>query len=125
MATDKPVSVDAYIESFPEDVRAILQEVRRTIHDAVPGAGEKISYAIPAVTLDGKALVYFSGWQKHVSVYPIPTGDDALTRELEPYRAGKGTLKFPLGSPVPYELIRRVAARFAEQRQAGGPRAAA
>lgn len=86
MATDKPVSVDAYIESFPEDVREVLQEVRRTIHDAVPGAGEKISYAIPAVTLDGKALLYFSGWQKHVGVYPIPEGDDALARELEPYR---------------------------------------
>lgn len=118
MTTDKPVSVDAYIERLPAEVREILQEVRRTMHDAVPGAGEKISYAIPAITLDGKALVYFSGWRRHVSVYPVPEGDDALTRELEPYRAGKGTLKFPLGEPVPYALIGRVAARFREQHEA-------
>ena len=119
MAMDKPVSVDAYIERFPEEVRTVLQEVRRTLHDAVPGAGETISYAIPALTLDGRVLLYFAGWQKHVSVYPVPHGDEALVRALEPYRSGKGTLAFPLGEPVPYDLIGRVAAGFREQRGAG------
>lgn len=118
---DEPASVDAYIDAFPEDVQTVLQKVRLAIHDAVPGAGEKISYQIPAITLDGKVLIYFSGWRKHIGVYPIPETDAAFARELEPYRAGKGTLKFPLAEPVPYDLIGRVAARFLAQRQAGTP----
>ncbi len=118
---DKPASVDAYIDAFPKDVQTVLQKVRLAIHDAVPGAGEKISYQIPAITLDDKVLLYFSGWRKHVSVYPLPEGDEDLARELEPYKAGKGTLKFLLDKPVPYDLIGRVAARFLAQRQAGTP----
>jgi hypothetical protein len=34
------------------------------------------------------------------------------------YKSGKGTLKFPLGKPIPYELIGRVAAALAGQRRA-------
>jgi uncharacterized protein YdhG (YjbR/CyaY superfamily) len=109
----KWANVDDYIASFPEETQAVLQQMRRAIHDAVPGAGEKISYQIPTVTLDGKAVVYFSGWAKHVSLYPVPDGDAALDDELAPYRAGKGTLKFPLAKPIPYELIGRAAAQLA------------
>ena len=65
-------------------------------------------------------VVYFSGWKRHVSVYPIPdtSGDAALERELKPFIAGKGTLKFALDKPLPIELIQRVAARLLEQRLA-------
>lgn len=119
---EKFTSVDEYIDSFPEDVQAILRTVRHTIHDAVPGASEKISYQIPAITLAGKPLLYFSGWQKHISVYPIPETDEALDQELAPYRSGKGTLKFPLTKPIPYDLIGRLAALFVEQREADRPR---
>jgi hypothetical protein len=37
-----------------------------------------------------------------------------LAAALEPYLSGKGTLKFPLRKPIPYELIGRVAALLAE-----------
>ncbi len=36
-------SVDQYISSFPQPVQDVLQEIRRTMHDEVPGAGETIS----------------------------------------------------------------------------------
>ena len=109
-------TVDEYIGSFPDDVRDILREIRRTIQAAGPDAGERISYGIAAYTLGGRDLVYFAGWKKHISVYPVPTGDPELTQELTPYLAAKGTLKFPLGQPVPYPLIGRVAAALAQQR---------
>ena len=105
MAENRFASVDEYIGSFPADVREVLEEVRRTVRAVVPEAGEKISYQIPTVTLDGKALLYFSGWKEHIALYPIPPVDDALAAEIEPYRSGKGTLKFPLKQPIPYDLI--------------------
>ena len=106
-------TVGEYIGSFPGDVQDILREVRSTIHGAVPEAAERISYGIAAVTLDGRDLVYFAGWKRHISVYPVPVGDADLTTELTPYLAARGTLKFPLGKPVPYPLIGRVAAVLA------------
>ena len=109
-------TVGEYIGSFPGEVQDILREVRSTIHGAVPAAGERISYGIAAFTLGGRDLVYFAGWKKHISVYPVPTEDAELTQELTPYLAAKGTLKFPLGQPVPYPLIGRVAAVLASQR---------
>jgi uncharacterized protein YdhG (YjbR/CyaY superfamily) len=109
-------SVDEYIGSFPAEVREVLEEVRRTIHAVVPLAGEKISYQLPTITLDGKSLMYFSGWKEHVSIYPIPPLDAALTADLEPYRSGKGTLKFPLEHPIPYDLITRLTQAFVAAR---------
>ena len=112
MAENKYASVDEYIEAFPPDVQAVLQEVRRTIRAVVPDAGEKISYQIPTITLDGKYLLYFSGWKEHIALYPIPPLDEALATELAPYRSGKGTLKFPLKKPIPYNLITRLTQAF-------------
>jgi uncharacterized protein YdhG (YjbR/CyaY superfamily) len=115
-----PATVDEYIGSFPPAVGRILEDVRVALRAAVPGAEESISYGIPTLTVDGRYVVYFSGWKHHVAVYPIPdTGtDEALARDIAPHRAGKGTLRFPLGEPMPLELIGRVAIRLLEQRQA-------
>jgi uncharacterized protein YdhG (YjbR/CyaY superfamily) len=116
VAENKFASVDDYIDSFPPDVQQVLQEVRRTIRRVVPDAGEKISYQIPTVTLDGKALLYFSGWKEHIALYPIPPLDDDLAADIEPYRSGKGTLKFPLTKPIPYDLITRLTQAFVAAR---------
>jgi uncharacterized protein YdhG (YjbR/CyaY superfamily) len=110
-------TIDEYIASFPADVQVILTEVRRTIRGVVPDAGEMISYQIPAMTLGGKPLVYFAGWKNHISVYPLPAADADFARELAPYLAGKGTAQFPLRRPVPYDLIGRLAALLAAQRE--------
>jgi uncharacterized protein YdhG (YjbR/CyaY superfamily) len=115
LVTAKPADIDTYIASFPEDVAPILEELRRTIHRALPDATEAITYDIPTFKVNGHNVVHFAGWKQHVSLYPIPDGDAAFEREIEPYRAGKGTLKFPLGKPIPYDLVARITAMLAER----------
>ncbi|MFJ6535756.1 iron chaperone [Paenarthrobacter sp. NPDC091711] len=110
-------TVDAYISAQPEATQRILQEIRRTIHAAVPDAGEMISYGIPTITIDGHYVVYFAAWVHHISVYPVPRGDEGLTTELAPFLSGKGTLKFPLAKPIPYSLIAKVAAQLAAEKK--------
>ena len=110
-------TIDDYIESFPREVQPILEAVRRAIRRAAPGTEETISYQMPTFTLNGKYLVYFGGWKHHIGVYPIPPVDEALENELSQYRAAKGTLRFPLREPVPYELIERVVALLMRNRQ--------
>jgi uncharacterized protein YdhG (YjbR/CyaY superfamily) len=103
-------SVDEYIASFPPEVQATLQDVRRVMRAAAPGTQEAISYGIPTLTLEGRYLIYFAGWKRHISVYPIPSGDEALQGDLAPYVAAKGTLRFPIDQPIPLELIGRATA---------------
>ena len=120
MADQQFASVEEYIGSFPAGVQAILEQVRRAILDAVPGAGETISYHIPTITLGGRPLLYLAGWKRHISVYPAPAGDEALERRLGQYRSAKSTLKFPLSQPVPYDLIAQVAKLSQRRREDGG-----
>ena len=108
--------VDGYVSACPEEVRPILQEIRRAVRRALPASGETLSYAMPTVTLDGAPLMYFAAWKRHIGVYPVPPAEGALEHELAPYRAAKDTVRFPLNRPVPYELIERLAAFLAERR---------
>ena len=106
-------TIDEYIASFPPAVQEVLQDIRRTMHAVVPDAGEAISYNMPSLTLGGRSFVYFAGWKRHVSVYPIPDGDDAYEEQLTPYRSGASTAKFPLGKPIPHDLIARITKHLA------------
>ncbi|MDB5542344.1 MAG: hypothetical protein JWQ89_4071 [Devosia sp.] len=110
-----PETMDTYIAGFPPEVQALLEQLRHTIRAAAPEASETISYGIATFKQAGTYVIYFAGWKKHLSVYPIPRGDPALEADLAPYREAKGTLRFPLDRPVPLDLVRRVvAARLAE-----------
>ena len=100
-------NIDEYIAAFPPEVQAILERIRRTIHDAAPGATETISYRIPAFTLGG-ALVYFAAFKNHIGFYPPVSGDAGLEKAISPYAGEKGNLRFPLDRPIPYGLIKRI-----------------
>ena len=109
--------VDAYLASLPAETRSVVAELRRRmLAVAPPDAVEAITYQMPTIKLHGKNLVHYAGWRHHVSVYPAPVGDDALQVELARYADGKGTLKFPLVEPIPYELTERAAAALIDER---------
>jgi uncharacterized protein YdhG (YjbR/CyaY superfamily) len=108
-------SVDGYIDALPEDVRPLMEGVRRSIRTVVPDIGETISYSMPTFTLDGKPLLHVAAWKKHIGVYPLPGMDDDLARDVEPYRGAKDTMRLPLDA-VPYELLERVLAAMLQQR---------
>jgi uncharacterized protein YdhG (YjbR/CyaY superfamily) len=114
-------SVDEYISGYPDDVQAVLRRIRQVLHDVVPGAGDKISYQMPTITMDGQSLVYFAAWKKHIGMYPIPVRDDDLEREIAPYRAATDTVRFPFSQEIPYGLIGRIGALLVEMRQAERP----
>jgi uncharacterized protein YdhG (YjbR/CyaY superfamily) len=115
-------SVDEYIGTYPQDVQATLQRVRRAIRKAVPGAAELISYQIPAYVVRPGPVLYFAGWKAHYSLYPATAALVAAFKDdLAPYEVSKGTIRFPLSQPVPVNLIERIArfrAREAAERAA-------
>ena len=103
-----PGDIDEYIATFPNHVQKILEQVRQTIRKAAPQAEEAISYAMPAFKLNGKALVYFAGYEKHIGLYATPSGHAAFEKELSRYKQGKGSVQFPIDEPMPLSLIAKI-----------------
>ena len=101
-------TIDEYIAEFPVETQKVLSEVRALIKATAPDATETISYAIPTFDLNGRHLVHFAGYARHIGFYPIPSGMEAFKEELKPYKQGKGSVQFPLDRPLPKELIRRI-----------------
>lgn len=100
-------TIDEYISTFPEDIQIILQKIRQVVRAAAPEAKEAISYQMPAFKLNGN-LVYFAAFKSHIGFYPTPSGSEAFQKELSPYKAGKGSIRFPLDKPIPYNLIKKI-----------------
>src|SRR6266849_7981272 len=101
-------TMDKYIGAFPENVQSILEKLRETVRQAAPEAVESISYDMPTFKLDGKRLVYFSAWKNHIGFYSIPEGNEAFGKQLSPYSGPKGSLRFPLEKPIPYDLVNKI-----------------
>lgn len=100
-------SVDEYIKEFPKEVQEMLHKVRKVIKEAAPKAEEKISYQMPTYALYGN-LVHFAAYKNHIGFYPTPSAINAFKEELSEYKGAKGSVQFPIGKPIPYELIDRI-----------------
>lgn len=100
-------NIDEYIAGFPAEVQEILQKVRQAIREAAPGAQETINYQIPTFVLEGN-LVHFGGYKKHIGFYPAPSGIEKFKHKLSEYEVAKGSVKFPLEKPIPYDLIKEI-----------------
>lgn len=105
-----------YLRTSLKDVQSILEKIRQTIKKEVPGAEETISYKIPTFKINGKYLVYFAGWKNHISLYPIPTGDESFRKEVAKYVAAKGTIKFPLNKPISFNLVKKTVVFLLKER---------
>ncbi len=102
-------SIDEYIVTFPEEVQKKLEELRAVIKAAAPDAEEKISYQMPTFALKGN-LVHFAAYKNHIGFYPTPSGIEEFKDELSAYEGAKGSIRFPLDKPIPYDLIAKIVA---------------
>jgi uncharacterized protein YdhG (YjbR/CyaY superfamily) len=102
-------SVGEYIATHPAPVRRVLRRVRSVIRKTLPRAEETISYQIPAYKLGGRIVIYFAGWKAHYSLYPSTARVVAALKDaLAPYGVSKGTIRFPIGEPVPEKIIEAI-----------------
>lgn len=109
MATSRktPKNFADYLERFPRGAQQRLQKMRLTIKKAAPQAKEKISYGIPAFTLNGM-LVWFAAFKNHVGFYPRTSAIAAFKKKLSAYKGAKGSVQFPFDKPLPLGLVSRM-----------------
>ncbi|HEY8198958.1 MAG TPA: DUF1801 domain-containing protein [Candidatus Limnocylindrales bacterium] len=118
-----PSSVDEYLAGLPDDRRAVMEALRRTVKAAAPEAAETIAYQMPALrSHGGQFLVSYAAYKRHYSLFPASGAVvAALGIELTPYLAGKGTIQFPANEPLPLALVTRiVTVRVAENAERAG-----
>lgn len=111
MAKTNYQSIDDYISGFDAADRAALQAIRESIHAAVPGAEEAISYQLPAFRFHGW-IFYFSAYADHyaISCPPPFTVYETFKNELIAYEMTKTAVKFSKLRPMPLELIQQMSA---------------
>ncbi len=100
-------TIDEYIATFPKPIQTILEELRQAIRDSAPNAEETISYQMPAFRLNG-ILVYFAAFKDHVSFFPTSSAVEAFKEKLSHYEISKGTVRFPINEPIPFDLVKEM-----------------
>jgi uncharacterized protein YdhG (YjbR/CyaY superfamily) len=63
-----------YINKSSKDTKPKLELMYKTIKDIAPKTDELIAYGMPTFKLNGKNLVHFGGFKKHVGFFPTPKG---------------------------------------------------
>jgi uncharacterized protein YdhG (YjbR/CyaY superfamily) len=100
-------TIDEYIMQFSPEIQEVLKNLRNIVKEAAPEAKESMSWKMPTFVLHGN-LVHFAVHKNHIGLYPAPSCIETFKEELSPYKSSKGAVQFPLGKPMPYELISRI-----------------
>lgn len=99
--------VKQYFAKLKSPQKEILEKVRQTIQKSAPQAKERMSYGVPAFVLQGGPILY-AAFKTHIGLYPEPATIKKFAFELKNYETAKGTIKFPLDKPVPFDLIGKI-----------------
>ncbi len=100
--------IETYINDFPIEVQEKLYEIRKIIFEEVPEATERISFNMPTYELEGKKIIYFAGFKKHIGLYPFPDAVEDFRDKLADYKTSVGTIQLPLNKSIPADLIREI-----------------
>lgn len=108
--------INAYLAALPPSQQEALGRVRAELHRLVPDAEESIGYGMPMITRGGQGVLWFAGWKKHCSIYPLTDSFLAAHEaELEGFGRTKGSLHFTPEAPLPPSLFEElVKARLAD-----------
>lgn len=105
-----PQTIVAYIKQFDLTTQKILDKIYSGLKKQIPNASEAIKYGMPTFVVNGKNLLHFAAYEKHIGFYPTPEPIVKFKKELLKYKTSKGAIQFPLDQPMPYELIKKITA---------------
>ncbi|MGD2178495.1 MAG: DUF1801 domain-containing protein [Anaerolineae bacterium] len=117
--SDKPESVEAYLEQLAPERREALERLRALVFQVAPDATETMRYGMPAYDVGGKELCLFASQKRYVSLYLDPKIVERYRGELEGLSLGKSCVRFrnleriPLGTVE--HMLKDIARRGARE----------
>ncbi|HWS21132.1 MAG TPA: DUF1801 domain-containing protein [Methanoregula sp.] len=111
-------NVDEYLAAVPDEVRPVLEKLRKAIRSAAPKAEEGISFQIPMFKYHGP-LVFFAAFRNHCSFYVVSKPImEVFTSELKPWDTSGTTIHFPAKNPLPASLVKKIVKARIEENEA-------
>lgn len=108
--------IEDYIQKAPAMSQEKLTEMYHLLKPILKEAEEKLSYGMPTFYFKGN-LLHFAPSKKHLGFYPTPSAITHFAKELTPYKTSKGAIQFPYETPLPKELIKKIALFRLEEQQ--------
>lgn len=108
MPKSKPTTVDEYINAAPQKAQEKLRELRAILKEVAPDATETMKWGSP-VFEEKRILFAFTAYKSHLNFMPTGPALEPFKEELAEYKTGKDTIQFPYDTPLPEELIRKIA----------------
>ena len=102
---------DAYLESAPEQFRAVLGQLRSRLSRALPDAVEVIKYDMPGFQIGETIVAGYAAFSKQCGLYVDPGAIAAHADEIASLnlKATKTGVTFLTNRPIPDELIEKLA----------------
>ena len=110
MAKTNFKNIDEYNLCFNGEVFNRLIKIRNIIKEVSKESEEVISYQIPAFKLQGKFLVYYCAFTKHISISSPWTKNflNRFKKELVDFNVSKSVIQFQLKDEFPVSLIKEI-----------------
>jgi uncharacterized protein YdhG (YjbR/CyaY superfamily) len=99
--------ITAHIARFPSHIQEKLNDLNAFIAQNLPESTQKMAYGIPTFQLDGKNLIHYAGYSKHIGLYPGAKAIAHFANEFAArgYKFSKGAVQFPIHEALPFDLI--------------------
>ena len=112
-------TVEAYLETLPEEKRICLEEFRARLMELVPEATEVITYGMPGLRLYNRGLVAYAAAKQHCSLHLMSKLAMATHRKaLTEFSTTIASIHFTRQQPIPQELLERLIRTRVEENRA-------
>lgn len=102
-------AIDEYLQTATPSQKVALEHIRDIVLTLAPEAEQGMGYGIPVFKYKKRPLIYFAAFKNHMSMFPA--SDEmiaAVGKDLEKFRAAKGTLHFTEEEPIPDAMLTKI-----------------
>jgi uncharacterized protein YdhG (YjbR/CyaY superfamily) len=108
MASKRPATIAEYIQAAPREGHLHLRRLYAILKSVAPEAEETIKWGVPFF-VEPRFLFSFSAFKAHCVFAPTPAALKQFRKELKSHKTTKNFLQLPYDTPLPEELIRKIA----------------
>lgn len=108
MARKLPTTIAGYIRAAPRAGQPHLRRLHAILKRAAPDATEAIKWGTPFF-VEPRFLFAFAAFKAHLDFAPGEAAMKEFRKELNKHKTTRNYLQVPYDTPLPEELIRKIA----------------